>query len=278
MLLREAVATAPQQPATAFWRALELEHLVASGALPLAGDGLDLGCGDGAVTVLLARTLTARWSLVGVDPDPHEAALARGRELYDRVHATSGAEIPEPDDAFDFVLSNSVLEHVLEIEPVLREAARILRPGGRLVITVPGPEFTAMLRGPSFLGRAATGTRDRSAYVSAVDRRLAHIRYWSAAEWETGLDAAGLTLVSTSSYLTQPELRRWETLSNATGGLVSRLSGATPLRAQQRLGLRRLLPAPIRAGAAAISPLLAVGLDAAADRRGACLLLVAEAR
>ncbi|MHB1244572.1 MAG: class I SAM-dependent methyltransferase [Gaiellaceae bacterium] len=277
-LLRDAVASAPQQPATAFWRAVELDHLARSGVLPLAGLGLDLGCGDGAVTELLARTLGADWTLVGVDPDEHEAALARQRRLYLRVHAVPGSAIPEPDDAFDFVLSNSVLEHVEELEPVLREAGRILRPGGRLVATVPGPGFRSLLRGPSVLGRAATGARDREAYLAAVDRRLAHVRYWSEAEWAAALADAGLVLVSTSAYLTRAEVRRWETLSNATGGLVSRLSRDSPLRAQRRLGLRRRLPRPIRSAAGTLSPLLAARLDRSPDGTGACLLLAAEAR
>lgn len=277
-LLRAAVASAPQQPATAFWRALELDHLAGSGALPLAGLGLDLGCGDGAVTELLARTLRADWILVGVDPDEREAELARERGLYVRVHAVQGSAIPEPGDAFDFVLSNSVLEHVDELEPVLREAARILRTGGRLVVTVPGPGFHALLRGPSVLGRAATGARDRDAYLAAVDRRLAHVRYWSEAEWAAALTDAGLTLVSASTYLTRAEVRRWETLSNATGGLVSRLSRDSPLRAQRRLGLRGRVPWPVRSAAGILSPLLAAGLDDPPDGPGACLLLTAEAR
>lgn len=277
-LLRDAVASAPQEPATAFWRAVELDHLAGSGALPLAGLGLDLGCGDGAVAELLARTLAAGWTLVGVDPDEDEAALARRRGLYARVHAVAGSAIPEPDDAFDFVLSNSVLEHVEEVEPVLREAGRILRPGGRLVATVPGPGFRSLLRGPSVLGRAATGTRDRDAYVAALDRRLAHVRYWSEAEWAAALADAGLVLVSTSTYLTRAEVRRWETLSNATGGLVARLSRDSPLRAQRRLGLRGRVPGPVRSAAGILSPLLAAGLDDPPDGPGACLLLTAEAR
>lgn len=279
ILLAQALAAAPQQPATAFWRALELEHVARSGALPLSGVGIDLGCGDGAVTRLLAQTLHADWRLVGVDPDPGEASLARASGIYERVHSTSGAAIPEPSGSVDFVLSNSVLEHIPELDPVLREIARVLRPGGRVVATVPGPDFSALLRGPTLLGRVATGAADRGSYVAALDRRLAHVRYWTEAEWRAELDAAGLVLVETSGYLTRTELRRWETLSNATGGLVSRLTGGSPIGAQRRLGLRRTLPGPVRAGARALAPLLRVGVsNGVGPQPTGCLLVVAEAR
>lgn len=275
-LLGRTLAAAPQQPATAFWRALELAHLVRSGALPPTGAGIDLGCGDGGVTRLLRESLDADWRLVGVDPDPDEVALARASGEYERVHAAPGDTIPEADGSFDFVLSNSVLEHVVDLGPVLREVARVLRPGGRLVATVPGPAFTDLLRGPSALGRLATGASDRSSYVAALDRRLAHVRYWSVAEWQSGLADAGLSLVESSGYLTRTELRRWETLSNATGGLLSRVGGSSPIGVQRRLGLRRSLPAPARAGVGALAPLLEAGLRRDGDEPTACLLVVAE--
>lgn len=47
------------------------------------------------------------------------------------------AAIPEPDGAFDAVLCTEVLEHVPDPAAVLRELARLVRPGGRLILTVP---------------------------------------------------------------------------------------------------------------------------------------------
>ena len=67
-LLASFVGAYPAQPATAFWRAIEIGVLARRG-LP-EGLGLDLGCGDGILTDILLRQTGPR-TLVGVDVDPH---------------------------------------------------------------------------------------------------------------------------------------------------------------------------------------------------------------
>ena len=183
-LLRDNLRIAPEQPATALWRAIELGHLLRSKALPAAGRGLDLGCGNGLVTGLVRERSGARWEeLVGVDPDPREVALARESGIYDAVHESPGDAIEVADGAFDFVFSNSVLEHVDELEPTVREVGRVLRPGGLFVFTVPSPSFPENLGRPGPVGRLATGARDVASYRAAIDRRLAHRRYLTLDEW-----------------------------------------------------------------------------------------------
>src|SRR5262245_5309862 len=89
-LLRANLRIAPAQPATAFWRAIEIEHVRRSEALPRDGRALDLGCGDGRVTGLIRDLTKGSWHLEGVDPDPGEAALARESGIYDAVHESTG--------------------------------------------------------------------------------------------------------------------------------------------------------------------------------------------
>ncbi len=125
---------------------------VAKHGLP-QGRGLDLGCGDGLLTRILLQETGPR-EVVGVDPDYAEAAQAERLGIYAAVHAVGADKVPEPGGSFDWVFSNSVLEHIDDIDPVLAEVARLLRAGGEFVFTVPGPEFHACLRGPLLPGRS----------------------------------------------------------------------------------------------------------------------------
>src|SRR5690349_14965660 len=125
-LLIDLLSDQPFQPATNFWRSIEIAELVAR-ALPL-GRGLDLGCGDGKLTRVLLSRIGER-ELVGVDADPLETAQAAKNSFYSKVHTVRADSLPEPNGSFDFAFSNSVLEHISPIEPVLAEVARVLKPG-----------------------------------------------------------------------------------------------------------------------------------------------------
>ncbi len=186
-LLSKNLRLAPAQPATAFWRAIEVHHLLQSGLLPREGHGLDLGCGDGRVTKIVRDAASARWRLVGIDPDPSEVALAEQLDLYESVQKADGASVHASDASFDFVFSNSVLEHIDQLEPTLAEVARVLSPGGQFVFTAPSEFFPENLGRPNLVGRLATGTSDPAAYHRQMDTRLAHRRYLSVDQWRAAL-------------------------------------------------------------------------------------------
>jgi SAM-dependent methyltransferase len=253
-LLDSFVGAYPAQPATAYWRAIEIGALARRG-LP-GGLGLDLGCGDGILTDILLRHVGAR-ALVGIDVDPLETQAAARFPFYRRVHTCQGDCIPEPDASFDFVLSNSVLEHIPDLEATVAEAARLLRRDGCFMFTVPGPGFHANLAG------SVLPFIDRGAYLDVIDRRLAHHHYLSPGQWSAMCARNGLVLDSCLGYLDGRETRRWETLSRMTGGLLYSLFGeiGRPIEIQRRLGARDLqnkagLPAPM---AHALAGLLSIG-------------------
>jgi SAM-dependent methyltransferase len=278
-LLRENLKFAPAQPATALWRAVETEHLLSSKALPSSGWGLDLGCGDGAIAALLADRMDAHWVLVGLDPDGEELELAENRGVYQRLDQSEGSSIPEPEGSFDFVFSNSVLEHVVAIEETLAEISRVLRPGGRLVVTVPSEFFPAGVGRPGPLGTFVTGCRSTEAYRREIDRRLSHLRYWSVDRWKDALSSCGLEMLSTSYYMTKRETRRWAVLSNATAGILVRLAAGSerPIEIQRRLGFRGgKTPIWLRGLGRVLGEVGAIGLPHARNLRiGSCLLIVA---
>lgn len=152
-LLTRFLRDYPFQPATGVWRAYEIEHLC---SFPFPeGHGLDLGCGDGKLTKIILDQLKdgKRRTLVGIDPDPKETELAKEIGIYERIHTVGGGGIPEPDASFDWVLSNSVLEHIPDLEPVFAEVGRLLKPGGVFIYTVPSEQFHDALKGPAFANR-----------------------------------------------------------------------------------------------------------------------------
>jgi len=96
------------------------------------GRALDVGCGSGGNSAAM-RDLG--WDVVAVDTSPASLEAARLRGLD--VLRGDARRLPFPDGSFDLVLSTDAWEHVVEDDLVAREAQRVLRPGGQLLVTVP---------------------------------------------------------------------------------------------------------------------------------------------
>jgi SAM-dependent methyltransferase len=107
--------------------------------------------------------------------------------------------LPFDAGVMDVVLCNSTLEHISDIEPVLLEFSRVLRPGGYLLFTVPSVNFEQMLFRYRVLRRitkttAARLAKERSAHMS-------HLHYLHPSAWEQKLDRALFPLVSWRSIV-----------------------------------------------------------------------------
>lgn len=269
-LLRSLLSENPFQPATSWWRAIELAVVIDHG-LP-EGRGLDLGCGDGKLMRILLSAARASPTLVGVDIDPLETRDAQASGVYQRVHTATGERLPEPDASFDFVFSNSVLEHIGDLEPVIGEVARVLRPGGRFIFTVPAAGFHDCLSGPLL------PWTDRKRYLEDIDRRCAHRRYWGETEWRNCLERYGMDLSRSVAYLAASEAQRWETLSRFTAGVLYTVAGRRlqPIEIQRALRLRRrgLRLAPWIA--APLAAAISAGVSTGPSRRFGCLLIEAH--
>lgn len=96
---------------------------------------LDAGCGDGALACVAAGRGA---EVTGVDPDPAMLVAARSRAAKAGIPATflegQVKRLPFPDATFDVVVSVTVLCFVVDAAGAVREMARVLRPGGRLVL------------------------------------------------------------------------------------------------------------------------------------------------
>ena len=103
---------------------------------PPGGRLLDVGCGKGD---LLARLLHRGWTVEGLEVDGEAAAYARTNHgLKVHVGALEGQRFP--DDVFDAVTMNHVIEHVHDPIALIRESLRVLKPGGRLVLATPNSQ------------------------------------------------------------------------------------------------------------------------------------------
>ncbi|MFN3682340.1 MAG: class I SAM-dependent methyltransferase [Fimbriimonadaceae bacterium] len=107
---------------------------------------LDLGCGTGVVLGELEG-----WAEpVGLDFSPLALGFCRRRGLR-RLVAARGESLPLRTSSFDAVLALDILEHIPDDEAAFREAYRVLRPGGALVLSVPafrvlwGPHDVALM-------------------------------------------------------------------------------------------------------------------------------------
>jgi ubiquinone/menaquinone biosynthesis C-methylase UbiE len=105
---------------------------------------LDVGCGTGIVARLAADAVGSEGSVAGLDVEPGMLAVARsaavgaGIEWIEWIEA-SAESIPLPDESIDIVLCQMSLQFVPDRARAVEEMRRVLVPGGRFVLNVPGP-------------------------------------------------------------------------------------------------------------------------------------------
>ncbi|NLF00628.1 MAG: class I SAM-dependent methyltransferase [Anaerolineales bacterium] len=198
-------------PPVALWRAIELR---AAAEERIERPLLDLGCGDG----LIARVLfgAERGVDVGFDPWREQMHRAAGAGVYRHLDLAEAQHMPYADGAFATVFSNSVLEHIPDLPPVLAEAGRVLRPGGRFIFTVPSDAFRWLLDGYQRREQAGDAA-GAEAYAAAVDARLAHHHYHSPEEWRGLLAEARMDLVRARYYIPAEVEQLWDRLNDGFG-------------------------------------------------------------
>ena len=102
-------------------------------ALPAGTRILDAGCGSGRNMVDLAR----RGTVAGVELASSSLDAARARDVGEVRAGSLEEPLPFADGAFDLAVALDVLEHLSDDELAWAELARVVAPGGRLVVTVP---------------------------------------------------------------------------------------------------------------------------------------------
>lgn len=117
-------------------------------SLPV-GVALDAACGTGRYAEILTRR---GHRVIGVDSSPDMLARARARVPQGEFLLSDLQRLPVADDEVDLVVCALALTHVSTLEPVMAEFARVLRPGGHLVISDMHPERVAQGSNPAIYG------------------------------------------------------------------------------------------------------------------------------
>ena len=192
--LREYLAQAPL--ALALPRAIECCLL---SEWKLERPVLDIGCGDGLFVQVLGL-----YPEVGLDLSPRELRSAANRGSHCALVCADVAALPFREGCFATILANGVLEHVRDLIGGLREMARVLKPGGRLIFTVPLGEETLLP------GRVSDGFWGRwlaRLYGRAYNRVFDHVNLLTAQGWGELLARNGLELVYQRTYGSKEVLR-----------------------------------------------------------------------
>jgi len=172
---------------------------------PQGGSVLEVGCGPG---LMLAAFRRRGWKVLGIERNEAVAESAR-RALGLEIVTTPVAELP-PGVAFDLIILFQVLEHIAEPVPLLRECARRLAPGGRVVMNVPNfASWQSRFAGPQW-------------FHLDVPRHLTH---FTPATLQNTLTRAGLELVEMRFASPEHDPYGWvESVNNRLTGRANTLT------------------------------------------------------
>lgn len=193
-------------PYVLLWRTIELRVMVELAQrhrLDLrASIDLDVGCGNG----VLGNALVER---IGLGFDLSQRAVvwaSQHKPAYHQLCCASATHIPLRNGSQRLIFSNSVLEHIPDDQAVFDEIARVLAPGGYLLLSTIDRAFHRLM----------LGERASEAERAAIDTSYAHYHYYTAESLATLLAERGLDVLETANYVDPRQarlchgLRRWE--------------------------------------------------------------------
>jgi SAM-dependent methyltransferase len=188
------------------------EHVHAGGVM------LDAGCGSGRVFQYHFDGVQRPRLIVGVDVTEEP----RANRNVDTAARADLAALPFGDATFDIAISSHVAEHLDRPEAVFGELARVLRPGGRLLVLTPNRwhyvTMTAALMPHSFHLRF-----NRSRGVDAHDIFPTRYRANTAGRLRALYEAAGFEVERLEQFETEPEYLAFSTATYALGVGYERL-------------------------------------------------------
>jgi len=150
---------------------------------------LDFGCGDG----FFAETVFGKKSIdVGLDLINSRAKEAEKNGIYKKIAYYDGKVIPYPNNYFNAIISNCVLEHILKLDVALKEIHRVLKPGGNFITTVMTDQWEKSLFGSKILGKV---------YVNWLRKKQEHFNLFSEKKWKSRFEKSGFTISKVEGYV-----------------------------------------------------------------------------
>ncbi len=190
-------------PYILLWRTIEvtvLKELAAQHGLDLqAYVDLDLGSSNGALGNALIREIR-----LGIDTDRTGLAWARQRKpAYQALVCASATALPLRSRSQQIIFSNSVVEHIPQGHAALAEIARVIAPGGVVLLSTVSQQFHRLVSSKVQLSQVER---------SALDREYAHQRYYRAEDLAEELSQLGLTVLASVYYINRRQAWIWRRL------------------------------------------------------------------
>jgi ubiquinone/menaquinone biosynthesis C-methylase UbiE len=137
---------------------------------------LDLGCGTGYLVRALAGHYPDAEQLVGIDAAPEMVRTASATTHDDRLTFAVGVaeQIGHPDETFDLIVSTTSFDHWSDQQAGLIECARVLRPGGQLVLV---DQFSWWLMPTMLTGRRGKARTKRRATRLLLDAGFCSLQW-----------------------------------------------------------------------------------------------------
>jgi SAM-dependent methyltransferase len=176
---------------------------------------LDLGAGAGLVKQMNFRGLARL--VFGIDPDPR----VRHNPFLDRAYEGFADRLPFSSQSFDLVFCDNVLEHLDDPESVLREVARVLKPGGTFLAKTPNrTHYMPLIASvtPTSFHRFINRVRGRG----VADTFPTRYRINTPAAVRATAERCGLQVTSIELVEGRPEYLRFNALTYLLGWLYER--------------------------------------------------------
>jgi len=193
---------------------------------------LDVGCGSGVFTSKFGQDFSEVWGIDVQDQYLAEfQAVALGQPKF-HIAKMSASAMSFEDAYFDSIVTIETLEHVADLPSTCSELARVLKPGGELIITVPNRWFPCENHGMS-IGEMEFGRVPLLTYFPSLHRRWANARVFRVKDIDNLLLPLGFRRVATD-YL-------WPTFEhggNRFQSLLKPLFGAMRIMEKSPMWLR----------------------------------------
>jgi SAM-dependent methyltransferase len=200
---------------------------------------LDVGAGAGIVADMNFRGHVRR--ICGIDLDPR----VRTNPFLDESAISTAERIPHPNETFDVVISDNVVEHLADPAAVFNEVARVLKPGGRFVFKTPNRRHYMALvarHTPHWFHRAFNRHRGRAPEDTFPTLYRANTRR----DIQQAAAAADLSVESLRFVEGRPEYLRGTPVTYLAGCAYERLVNSTEALQQLRIVLIAVLTKPCK--------------------------------
>lgn len=217
-----------------------------------SGDLLEIGAGTGWQAKALSE---AGYRVEAIDLPATRTISGHALNRHWPIRDYDGVHIPFGDDSFDIIYSSNVLEHVEQLDALMEEMRRVLRPGGIALHLLPNPQWRVLSLITYYPGQAidllryvarrgkpasgatemATDTGQQRSKIQKAVKRLAPPTHGAV-----GSPVGEIRRYSKSSWDRYFTARHWEIIDYGNNGLTASgdylLGTALPIETRRRIG------------------------------------------